>query len=282
MNTPTETTPERYDAPVGSMSHNSLKTSPPDTTARTFSFDFERLDRMGFITPVSRKSRTSEEFRLIKRRLMRRMTITSKTPDGSPSKEHVILVTSSRPSEGKSFTAVNLALSIILDEGFNVLLIDGDVARPSLGRILDISSRQRGLTNILRSDSQDISSVMFRERQYPLSYIGAGSAVASATDLFSSKNMYKFMDDIANRYRDRIIIFDAPPLLASTEPVALAAHVGQIVMVVDANNTSRLALETALDLLDNKDNLNFVLNKMSNLNSNEQFGTYYETYNTTP
>lgn len=250
--------------------------------SNTFALDFNRLDKMGFISPTSRKSRTSEEFRLIKRRLMRRMTLNSKKSATETSKAHVILVTSSRPSEGKSFTAMNLALSIVLDEGFNVLLVDGDVARPSLGRLIDISSRQKGLTNILSEEAVSISSVMYRERQHPLSYIGAGSAVASATDLFTSSKMSEFVNDIANRYSDRIIIFDAPPLLASTEPVALATHVGQVVMVVDADNTSGLALETALDLLETKDNLSLVLNKMSILNSNEQFGTYYESYNTTP
>ena len=87
------------------------------------------------------------------------------------------------------------------------------------------------------------------------------------------------MDDIADRYTDRIIIFDAPPLLASTEPVALAQHVGQIVFVVDASTTSRSAVESALDLLDSRDSVSLVLNRWTISGSLEQFGSYYDAYN---
>jgi len=103
--------------------------------------------------------------------------------------------------------------------------------------------------------------------------------VPSATDLFSSDEMHSLVTDMASRYSDRIIIFDAPPLLASTEPVALAEHAGQIVLTIDAQRTTSGAVDSALDLLESDQNVNLVLNKTSVGNRTEQFGSYYEAYN---
>lgn len=251
-----------------------------------FPVNFKRLKRLGFITPDNRRTRTSEEFRLIKRRLMQRMTLTRKeTQNGRMmerrGREHVILVTSSRPDEGKSFIATNLALSIALDEGYNVLLIDGDVMRPTQNKIFGLKPNLPGLTDLLLDMEEDLADVLLRTGQMPLSILPAGGQVATATDLFGGDEMDSFVKDIAGRYSDRIIIFDAPPLLASTEPAALAEHAGQIVMVIDAEKTSRAAVNSALDLLDSDEKVNLVLNKTALRNRTEQFGSYYDAYNDT-
>lgn len=253
---------------------------PGPSQSREFDIDFERLQRFGFITPEGRRSRVSEEFRLIKRRLMQRMSLNARNSrKRQRGREHVILVTSARPSEGKSFIAVNLALSIVLDEGFNVMLVDADVARPSISNIFGLRNDLPGLTDLLLGEESRLSDVMLREATHPLSVLAAGAAVDSATDLFGGDDMRLLVDDIASRYTDRIIIFDAPPLLASTEPVALAEHAGQTVLVVDAERTSRTAIDSALDLLETDQNVNLVLNKTTVRNRTEQFGSYYEAYN---
>jgi len=255
---------------------------PPQSRSREFAFDYNRLQKFGFITPKVRRSRISEEFRLIKRRLMQRMSLSAKKKKGQAGRDdrnHVILVTSARPSEGKSFVAMNLALSIIFDEGLNVLLVDGDVARPSMSKILGLRNDLPGLTDLLLDEDGSLPDVLLREKEQSLSYLAAGAMVASATDLFGGDRMETLVADMAERYADRIIIFDGPPLLASTEPVALAAHVGQVVMVVDAEKTSRGAVDSALDLLETDQNVNLVLNKTTVGNRTEQFGSYYEAYN---
>ncbi len=264
--------------------HQQAKATPPSQHARSreFSFDYNRLEKFGFITPKFRRSRISEEFRLIKRRLMQRMSLSAKKKKGQAGRDdrnHVILVTSARPSEGKSFVAMNLALSIVFDEGLNVLLVDGDVARPSMSKILGLRNDLPGLTDLLLEDEASLPDVLLREKDKSLSYLAAGAMVASATDLFGGDRMETLVADIAERYADRIIILDAPPLLASTEPVALAEHVGQVVMVVDAEKTSRNAVDSALDLLGTDQNVNLVLNKTTVGNRTEQFGSYYEAYN---
>jgi exopolysaccharide/PEP-CTERM locus tyrosine autokinase len=265
-------------------SHEMGGGEPPPSGRRNFSLDFQRLKDMGFVTPLNRRSRIGEEIRLIKRRLMQRMILTERGEmpaerGGSPrGNDHVILVTSARPDEGKSFLALNLALSIAVDEGLNVLLIDADVARPSLRGLLQLE-KSDGLTDLLRNPALDLADLLYREDNYPISFLSSGTMVASATDLFASARMRSFMNESAMRYHDRIIIFDAPPLLASTEPVVLAQHVGQVVLAVDAQETSRGALESALDLLERHDNVSLVLNRTTPQMQADQFGTYYESYN---
>lgn len=287
--------PDIVEGPSAVMSQVIAKTSAPvpsrrktgnggalgPVQSREFEMDFERLSTFGFITPDARRSRVSEEFRLIKRRLMQRMSLNARHKKKQRGREHVILVTSSRPSEGKSFIAVNLALSIVLDEGFNVMLVDADVARPSISNIFGLRNDLPGLTDLLLGQESRLSDVLLRESNHPLSVLTAGGAVDSATDLFGGDDMRQLVTDIASRYTDRIIIFDAPPLLASTEPVALAEHAGQTVLVVDAERTSRAAIDSALDLLETDQNVNLVLNKTTVRNRTEQFGSYYEAYNQT-
>lgn len=246
-----------------------------------FKLNFNNLRNKGYLHPMARRSLTSEEMRLIKRRLFQKMSLADLQTDNNIVKEndieHVILITSSKPDEGKSFTAMNLALSIVMDEKYNVLLIDADVARAALSRLLK-QEKNPGLTDILRETEPDLSKVIKREVNYPLAFIPAGSGVATATDLFGGKKMRKFVHDIASRYRDRIIIFDAPPLLASTEAVVLSQHVGQIVYVIDGSQTPRSTIEAGLDVLDRYDNVSLLLNKTSMHTDSAQFGSYYDYY----
>ena len=253
--------------------------------SQSFKVDFKRLHRFGFITDKNRRSRISEEIRLIKRRLINRMDLQTNANNRRKNRnrtvrgrEHVIVITSSKPSEGKSFIATNLALSIALDEKLNVLLIDADVTRPALSKIFGIPPRVSGLTDLLSGHIEKPSEVILRSNEHPLAIIPAGQDVISATNLFGSEFMEDFVTDIATRYTDRIIIFDAPPLLASTEALVLAQHAGQVVLVIDALKTSRKAIDSALDLLPTEENVNMILNKIEFTNANEQFGSYYEAY----
>ena len=253
-----------------------------DKQDNMFKLNFNNLRNKGYLHPMARRSLTSEEMRLIKRRLFQKMSLADLHTDNNNiikdnDIEHVILITSSKPDEGKSFTAMNLALSIVMDEKYNVLLIDADVARAALSRLLK-QEKNSGLTDILRETEPDLSKVIKREVNYPLAFIPAGSGVATATDLFGGKKMRKFVHDIASRYRDRIIIFDAPPLLASTEAVVLSQHVGQIVYVIDGSQTPRSTIEAGLDVLDRYDNVSLLLNKTSMHTDSAQFGSYYDYY----
>ncbi|MFT6073010.1 MAG: capsular exopolysaccharide synthesis family protein [Alphaproteobacteria bacterium] len=249
--------------------------------------DFSDLKKKGFINPTTRRALISEEIRLIKRRLFKKMALFEDYSEGNEASEtidnekknidHVLQITSSKPNEGKSFTALNLALSIAMDERYNVLLIDADIRRSSLTTTLNLTN-EIGLTDILRDTNIDLSSALKREKNYPLTFLPSGSGVASATDLFGGHKMKRLVHDVAHRYRDRIIIFDSPPLLAGTESVVLSHHVGQVLYVIDSSSTPYATIETGLDLLDNYDKVSLILNKTPKFTSNDQFGSYYEHY----
>lgn len=253
------------------------------TKIEQFKLPFGRLQHEGFIHPKARRSLISEEFRLIKRRLFQKMSLADLHHRNTIEQEvqgdlqHVILITSSKPAEGKSFTALNLAISIVLDEKYNVLLIDADIARATITKRLGLE-KSSGLTDILRQTDPDIGSVIKRDMHHPFSIIPAGSGVVTATDLFGGKKMHRFVSDIASRYKDRIIIFDAPPLLASTEAVVLAQQVGQILYIIDGSSTPRSTIEAGLDVLGRYDNVNLILNKTSMHTEHVQFGAYYDYY----
>lgn len=256
-----------------------------DNDGDVFKLDFTHLKENGFINPSSRRSLISEEIRLVKRRLFQKMSLFENIEEEFQNKEtsvnadidHVIQVTSSKPGEGKSFFALNLALSIVMDERYNVLLIDADIARSTISHILKLQ-HEAGLTDVLRQTKPDLSGVLKRDKFYPLTFLPSGSGVASATDLFGGRKMKSLVSDVAHRYRDRIIIFDTPPLLAGTEAVVLSHHVGQVVYIVDASQTASSTLEAGLDLLDRYDNVSLVLNKTLKGATSDQFGAYYEYY----
>ncbi len=236
--------------------------------SRPFEVDFARLGREGYITPSRRRSRLSEEMRLIKRRLLKRV---GPRPEG---RAQVFMITSARPDEGKSFLALNLSLSLAIDEGLNVLLADADPAQPSLLKALRVEA-DLGLTDVLRDPSMDLGDVLLRAENVPLALLPQGSRVASATELFGSEAMGRLVDEMACRYHDRLIIFDTPPLLATTEPVVLANHMGQIVIVVQAGKTSGHVLGSALDLLDQQENVSLVLNRCTMSYGGQRFGSYH-------
>ena len=249
-----------------------------DRRSQEITIDLARLAARGFITPLAR-SRLSEEIRLVKHRLMQRMRLFDRdqSEEVSPPLDNVIMVTSARPSEGKSFVSMNLALSFIVDEGLNVLLVDADPVQHSILSALDIKS-ERGLVDLLRDPGLDMADVLLRDAQLRFSVLPGGSTSASATELFSGQRMRELMTAMAARYRDRIIIFDCPPVLASTEPMAIAQNVGQLLFVVEANGTPQVAIRSALDLLSSCHNVSFVLNKTMISGGADEFGAYYDEY----
>ena len=247
-----------------------------------FSLNFKKLTALGFITPQNRRSLTGEEMRLVKRRLFQRMAGEDEnaqplSPAAYDRRDHVILVTSSRPGEGKSHIALNLALSIILDERYNVLLADADIARPGLSRVLGFD-KEPGLAELLRKRDMSPSRVIRKERNYPLMVLAAGQGAMTSGELFGGKRMRTVAERTIDAYKDRIIIFDAPPLLAGSESALISRYAGQVIYVIDSSETPRGSVEAGLDILDRTDNVSFVLNKTRIGFGNEQFGSYYEEY----
>jgi Mrp family chromosome partitioning ATPase len=192
--------------------------SRPHVVRPRHSIDLDRLAKAGFVTPSAPRSRIAEEFRVLKRPL-----IANATPGqpGSVKNGNLIMVTSSVPAEGKTFTSINLAMSIATEVDRRVLLVDCDIPRPSIPSTLGLPAG-RGLMDVL----------------------------TGAAELLASEGMSRLVDELGQRYSDRIVIFDSPPTLAATESRVLASHMGQIVFVVHAEKTLRTEVLRALAALE--------------------------------
>jgi protein-tyrosine kinase len=210
--------------------------------SRRVQLDLARIAAAGIVTPDAPRSRVADEFRVVKRPLISNATGKGAAPIRNG---NLIMVTSALPGEGKSFTAINLAMSMAMELDHTVLLVDADVARPSLPSILGLPAA-KGLLDVLLEDVADLSEVLLKTDIEKLSILSAGSQHARATELLASEAMNRLLDEMATRYADRIIIFDSPPLLVTTEARVLATHMGQIVMVVEAKRTTQNDVKQAL------------------------------------
>jgi protein-tyrosine kinase len=183
------------------------------------------------------------------------------------------MVTSALPGEGKTFTAVTLAMSIAMEVDTTVLLVDGDVAHPDLPKVLGIPSAP-GLLDVLTHDDIEVGDALVRTNVDGLSILPAGSHHRRATELLASEQMAILLRELASRYSDRIIVFDSPPLLPTTEARVLATHMGQIVMVVAADSTRQRVVSSALSTIESCEVVLMMLNKADKTD----VGAYYDYY----
>ena len=236
--------------------------------AQTVELDVPMLRSAGYIDPSSPESKIGNQFRKIKRPVIQAFQGKLATPVENANR---IMVTSSAPGEGKSFVALNLALSIAMERDTTVLLIDADTTRYSLSRLLGIESR-RGLLDLLVDRRVLVSDALLRTNVQRLTLLPVGARQRHATELLASEVMENLVADLASRYRDRILVFDTPPLLAAPEPAVLATHMGMIIVVVEADRTTHKVLTNALSTIRSCPMVTTVLNKTSS----DEAGYYYE------
>lgn len=210
--------------------------------ARQVTIDLQFVAASGIVTPNAPRSQVADQFRVIKRPL-----ISNATGKGASAiaNGNLIMVTSALPGEGKTFTAINLAMSIATELDNTVMLVDADVARPSVLNMLGLPAGP-GLLDLLVDEQLDVGSVLLKTNIDKLTILPSGTSHARATELLASDAMARLLESVAKRYADRIIVFDSPPLLLTTESRVLASHMGQIVVVVQAEKTLQADVEQAL------------------------------------
>lgn len=240
--------------------------SPPEDQepAGPVQVHFLSLRERGFVSPDGVKSRIAQEFRVIKRPLIANAYGKGVSPVRNGKR---IMITSAFPAEGKSFVAINLALSIAGERDNKVLLVDADVARPSIPRVVGFEAKT-GLMDWLIDGNRDVADLVLRTDVEKLALLPSGRRHDQATEFLSSASMARLLDQISARFPDRVVIFDAPPLLLTTESRALAEHMGQIVLVVEYGKTPRSAVLEALSTIEGTAEVVSVL-----LNKAEGFGT---------
>jgi exopolysaccharide/PEP-CTERM locus tyrosine autokinase len=240
-------------------------------TNAPFNIDLVRLEANGHVSTLSRRSQINEEYREIKRKLLTnafgKLSLTLKN-------SNIIMVTSARPSEGKTFTAVNLALSVAIEQDKTVLLVDADVLKPNVCNTLGVEKR-RGLMEYLLGEADDLSEVMYHTNIDKLKIIPSGKSHHLSTELLASQKMLETVDEFANRYPDRIVIFDTPPLIGINESAILANFAGQAVVVTEEGKSKLSDIRFSVERLNPDMAIGFVVNKSVN---NDAQGTGYYGY----
>jgi exopolysaccharide/PEP-CTERM locus tyrosine autokinase len=246
---------------------------PPNTfiTQNRVNLDLVKMRQYGIVTPDQGRTQIAEQFRVIKRPLL--TNAFNKGP-GMIKNGNLIMVTSALAGEGKSFCTVNLAMSIAMEMDRTVLLVDADVARPSIPKILGVGT-ERGLLDILVEEDLSLADVLIKTDVEKLTLLTAGRRHSHSTELLASRNMEELLKELAERYADRVVIFDSPPLLLTSEARVLATQMGQIVLVVEAETTSQQAVRETLRQIESCDVVNLIYNKARTFSGGEYYGYYY-------
>ena len=233
------------------------------------SLDKTGLAERGYLIDNGTRKSIKDEFRQIKRKLLNNaFGNASKTLEHS----NLIMVSSAKPNEGKTFVAINLALSIALEQDKTVLLVDADVLRPSVIRELGIAE-QPGIIDYSLGKSKQVSDILYNTDIDKLKLIPAGKPHHLSNELLASEKMATLANELANRYPDRIVIFDCPPLIGVTETLVLANLMGQAIIVVEESKTSIADIKFATEHLNEDLALGLVLNKA--IRSHKDLYGYY-------
>jgi exopolysaccharide/PEP-CTERM locus tyrosine autokinase len=236
------------------------------------SIDRIMLAENGMLVPGAPIGALAEEFRLIKRQLL----INARTvSEGSlQQRARTILVGSGKPGEGKTFCAINLALSLSAEKDVEILLVDGDFAKPDIMATLGLDDSV-GFLDILGDPSLDPETCVVRTDVPQLSLLPAGKRTHADTELLASDRTGVMLDRLLAANPKRIIVFDTPPALAASPASVLALLVGQVMLVVRADRTTESDVREAVNLLDGCDQISLVLNSVSYEPGRGRFGSYY-------
>ncbi|MCK8516773.1 AAA family ATPase [Methylonatrum kenyense] len=263
--------------PVLPLDNKSKGVEPPpvfDTQAPMLEVDINRLRKLGVQPPLRLERQMRDEYRRIKRPL-----IANALGRGAPAIErgNLIMITSAVAGEGKTFTSINLALSIAHDPDLSVVLVDGDVSRAHASKLLGVQDRP-GLVDLLADDRLGAGQVVMPTSIESLYVLPAGKQHADSEELLSSARMERIVAALADPSPRRIILFDSAPLLGTPEACALSSNVGQVVMVVKASSTLRHQVTSAIEQLDPNKAINLVLNQSFGGPGGDDYGGYYGGY----
>ncbi len=232
--------------------------------------NLDLLKSAGALVPSNARSKIAEEYRVIKRPII-------KNAFGA-SAEHIdnaniVVVTSSLPGEGKSFNAVNLAMSVVMEMDYTVMLVEADVAKPAVTKYLGIERYERGLVDYLMQDGARLQDYILHTDIPKLTVLPSGRNNSRYSELLSSQNMRNLVRELSQRYSDRLVIIDAPPLLLTHDAVTIAGYAGQVAFVIESGKTEHATAKEAINLLDQDQTIGVILNKSFGA-SKAVYGTY--------
>jgi len=239
-------------------------------TSREVAIDLDRLASQGYLTPMLSDRVLAEQIRIIKQAVLKNVEDAA----ARGLRRNLVLVTSATAGEGKTFFSMNVAMSLAMEVDFHALLVDADVLRPSVLERYGIEPGP-GLLDLASRPELDVSDVLLRTNVPKLTLLPAGKQTHKSPELLSSAYIDRLLTELSERYADRLVIFDAPPILVSSGTRHLATRVGQVIMVVQADSADSRAVTQAFEAVDACPLVSTVLNR-SSLPDPGAYG-YYET-----
>ena len=267
-----EAAPAVEAAPKVSPRKDVVKSAPAVVPTRQGTIDRARLATHGMIVPGTPVTGISEEYRIVKRELIRNFGGVGNRP--LLPRGHRVLIASANPGEGKTFSAVNLALSLAVEADHDVLLIDADIAKPSVLEALGLDDGP-GLMDALADPNLPLGDCLIQTDIPGLKVMPAGTGHMHDTELLASARTETLLAQLEQGVPGRILIIDSPPVLAASPAAVLAGHVGQTIMVVRADETLESALRDAIGLMGACPHIQLLLNGVKYSPGGRRFGTYY-------
>ena len=263
---------ESAPTPKPSPRKDVAKAAPAIVPTRQGTVNRDRLAARGMIVPGTPVTGISEEYRIVKRELIRNFGGSGNRP--ILPRGHRVLIASANPGEGKTFSAVNLALSLAVEADHDVLLIDADIAKPSVLEALGLEDGP-GLMDALADPHLAVGDCLIQTDIPGLKVMPAGTGHMHDTELLATARTETLLAQLEQGVPGRILIIDSPPVLAASPAAVLAGHVGQTIMVVRADETLESALRDAIGLMGACPHIQLLLNGVKYSPGGRRFGTYY-------
>jgi Mrp family chromosome partitioning ATPase len=237
---------------------------------RRLKLDMDWLRVRGMIPPDDAQRRHVSQIRSIKNRLLRVTQASDNAID------RVIMITSALSGDGKTFCSISLALSLATERDFHVLLVDGDVPKPNVGQLFGIDSAP-GLLDAARDPGLDVEQMIVGTDMPGLDLLSAGRGGVDAAEIMSSNGMHEGIRRLA-AVPNRIVLFDSPPLLQTSEAAVLASYAGQVLLVVREAVTPQRAVQESLAMLGERSGVSLVLNGATDSRLEQYYYGYGQDY----
>lgn len=222
---------------------------------RIIEFSVEAMAEAGLYSKGN--SQLADEYRMIKQPVLRKAI---EQNEAGNSRGNLVMVASALGGEGKTFTSVNLSLSLASEKDWKVLLVDVDCRNPQLSRLLGVE-KEPGIMDYLKDPELDIESLIMPTSVDGLSVLPLGNVDEHAAEHLASARMDELCEHFSSAGRNYIVVFDSSPLLLTAESPILSTQIGQVALVVMANATPRQAVLEAIEKLDSDRAIGLILNK---------------------
>lgn len=252
-----------------------LAAPAPSATSAAISVELAVMEEAGMIQWGRKRERIAEEYRVVQSQILRAIDTSAKpgSREASTGMRNMVMITSARPGEGKTFSALNIAASIAQFGSRPTLLVDADAKHNSLTHQLGLAGIA-GLLDLGAGRALRLEDLIVPTRLDNLSVLPIGGRDGTRAELAARVPVATIIERVGRRFPQSVIILDAPPCLSTSDPSALSLIAGHIVMVVEAERTRRAEVDAAIDMVQSCPNITLLLNK-SLLTTNSTFGVYY-------